>query len=50
MLPAAPGLVSATLGAVLAAAVVVWLGVYPGDALDWARDAAGTLAAGAPGP
>jgi hypothetical protein len=24
--------------------------VYPGDALDWARDAAGTLAAGAPGP
>jgi NADH-quinone oxidoreductase subunit N len=50
MLPGAPGLVSATLGAVLAAAVVVWLGVYPGDALDWARDAAGTLAAGAPGP
>jgi NADH-quinone oxidoreductase subunit N len=45
MLPAAPGLVSATVGAVLAAAVVMWLGVYPADALDWAREAAGTLVA-----
>ena len=42
MLPAAPGLVSATVGAALAAAVVLWLGVYPVDALDWAREAATT--------
>jgi NADH-quinone oxidoreductase subunit N len=45
MLPAGPGLVSATIGAVLAAIVVMWLGIYPADALDWAREAAGTLAA-----
>ena len=48
MLPAAPGLVSATFGAVLAAAVVLWLGIYPVDALDWAREAAGTIAASGP--
>ncbi len=48
MLPAAPGLVSATVGAALAAAVVLWLGVYPVDALDWAREAATTIVASGP--
>jgi NADH-quinone oxidoreductase subunit N len=40
------GAVLAGLGAAAAAAVVIWLGVYPPDMLRWAGDAAQSLALG----
>ncbi len=45
MLAPAPGTAWAGVCAVLAVAVVVWLGVYPPDVLGWAGDAASTLLA-----
>jgi NADH-quinone oxidoreductase subunit N len=40
---AAPGEWFASMTALTATAVVIWLGVAPGPMLDWARDAASTL-------
>jgi NADH-quinone oxidoreductase subunit N len=45
MLAAAPGTAWGGICAVLAVAVIVWLGVYPPDVLDWAGAAASTLLA-----
>ena len=45
MLAAAPGPAWGGICAVVAVAVIVWLGVYPPDVLDWAGAAASTLLA-----
>ena len=45
MLAPAPGTAWAGICAVLAVAVIVWLGIYPPDMLGWAGDAASTLLA-----
>ena len=45
MLAPAPGAAWAGVCAVLAVAVIVWLGIYPPDVLNWAGDAAQTLVA-----
>jgi hypothetical protein len=45
MLAPAPGAAWAGVCAVLAVAVIVWLGIYPPDVLNWAGDAAQTLIA-----
>ncbi len=41
----APGAVFAGIATVVAAGVVLWLGVYPSDVLDWAGSAAASLVA-----
>ncbi len=45
MLPSAPGTAWAGTCAALAAIVVLWLGIYPPDVLDWAGQAAASLIA-----
>lgn len=45
-LPAAPGLAAAGLAIAASVVLVLWLGVAPGPAIDWAQEAATTLAAG----
>jgi NADH-quinone oxidoreductase subunit N len=45
MIAAAPGMAWGGICAVLSVAVIVWLGVYPPDVLDWAGAAASTLLA-----
>jgi NADH-quinone oxidoreductase subunit N len=45
MLPSAPGTAWAGACAAIAAIVVLWLGIYPPDVLDWAAEAASSLIA-----
>ena len=45
MIAAAPGTAWGGICAVAAVAVIIWLGIYPPDVLDWAGSAASTLLA-----
>ncbi len=51
LIPPGRGMATASLAAVLGVAIVLWLGIYPGVAIDWARDAASAvIAAGSTAP